>query len=78
MFSRNNFEKKIEEKVKFWLEQPELQWISDFKQTLPDAEMYLVGGCLRDIAIGRESKDLDFVVKNVAPDKLQESLSSLG
>lgn len=78
IFKKNNFEKKIEEKVKLWLNKPELGWLRDFKQTLPDAEMYLVGGCLRDAAIDRESKDLDFVVKNVAPDKLQETLSSLG
>lgn len=44
----------------------------------PKAEMYLVGGAVRDMFLGRETKDYDFVVRNVSVTRLQIFLQRNG
>ena len=44
----------------------------------PEAEMYLVGGMVRDIARGEESADYDFVIKDVPTNTIQKKLSTVG
>ena len=39
---------------------------------------YLVGGCVRDRVLGRESKDIDIEVHGIRPDQLENVLDSLG
>jgi tRNA nucleotidyltransferase/poly(A) polymerase len=48
--------------VKKILSDPMNRWV--FKEAKRD--VYLVGGCIRDLLIGRESKDRDFALKNDA------------
>lgn len=44
----------------------------------PRAEVFLVGGIIRDTILKRESKDYDFVVRNVPIKKLQQFLTKEG
>lgn len=44
----------------------------------PNAEVFLVGGIIRDTLLKRESKDYDFVVRNVSLRNLQHTLKKLG
>jgi len=44
----------------------------------PAAEVFLVGGIVRDILIGRESYDYDLAVRKVAPKKLEKILGEIG
>lgn len=44
----------------------------------PEAEIYLVGGMVRDIARGQKSADYDFVIKNIPTNTLQKKLNTAG
>lgn len=51
----------------------------DFSKQFPKAEIFLVGGLIRDILMGRSKNgDLDFVVRNITADELKKFLSSYG
>lgn len=39
-----------------------VDFLREVRQTLPDEKIYLVGGAVRDMVLGRAVKDLDFVV----------------
>ena len=39
---------------------------------------FLVGGCVRDEILGKETKDIDIEVHNIEIEKLIEILNSLG
>ncbi|MBI4249985.1 CCA tRNA nucleotidyltransferase [Candidatus Uhrbacteria bacterium] len=43
-----------------------------------NSQIYLVGGAIRDILLGRHCKDYDFVVRGVPAKKLQAFLTTLG
>ena len=47
---------------------------SEFK----DARVYLVGGAVRDILLGKPVTDVDLVVRNVAGDQLEDFLATRG
>lgn len=49
-----------------------------FAGIMKPAEIFAVGGCVRDALLGLEPKDLDFEVYNVGYDRLVEVLSRIG
>lgn len=51
---------------------------SSLFKTFPLAEMYLVGGAVRDTLLGRPTKDYDVVVRNVPITTLQRFLKQYG
>lgn len=50
----------------------------DMEHALPQAEMYLVGGVVRDLLLGREIKDYDLVVRGVPVARLTRELRRHG
>ncbi len=72
----NNFLNKFQEIFK--KESQAFYWLFKLTKQFPRAEVYLVGGAVRDIVLGRPTKDFDFVVRNIWADKLEVFLSSLG
>ncbi len=56
----------------------ELDFVRALKQALPELELYVVGGVVRDAILGRPCKDIDFVARNVPIEALQEALRNLG
>lgn len=54
-------------------------FIAPMRRKFPKAEVYLVGGAVRDILLGRaEIKDYDFVVRGVPAKELTRFLGTLG
>jgi len=60
------------------LSQPYFGWITKLLEAHPDAEIFLVGGAVRDAALTRPTKDYDFVVRGVQARHLQEFLGTAG
>lgn len=55
-----------------------LEWVKKIKKEYPKAEVYLVGGAVRDALLKRKTKDYDFVVRGLPAKHLQNFLSQLG
>ncbi|MDD5040452.1 MAG: HD domain-containing protein [Patescibacteria group bacterium] len=60
------------------LQKKHFSFIGTLRKQFPNAEVFLVGGIVRDAILKRESKDYDFVVRNVPMKHLQAALSQLG
>ncbi len=56
----------------------ELRFLFSLQRAFPAADIYLVGGIVRDTLLGRRSKDYDFVIRNVSLAKLQGWLGKRG
>ncbi len=55
-----------------------LPWLKPLKKSFPDAEIFLVGGMVRDVLLRRPSKDIDLVVRGVPMPKLISFLKREG
>ncbi len=53
-------------------------FLTDFEGRFPDGEIYLVGGAVRDFLLGRNTKDADFLVRNIPAPRLHQFLSQHG
>ncbi len=53
-------------------------WISSFLHDHPEAELYLVGGAVRDNLLGRKTKDFDYVVRGMQKPELETWLAAHG
>jgi len=73
-----NIDQNFQPIQKLFDQEPAFIFIKELTTNFPKSEIYLVGGMVRDIILQRESKDFDFVVRNVELDKLQQFLSQLG
>lgn len=68
--------KKFHQKT---MKEPSLGFIKELLATFPEGEIYLVGGAVRDAALGeKKQKDYDFVVRNVSIDNLEKFLEKRG
>lgn len=67
--------KSYETKLKTWKNKP---FIKQLMRTFPQAEVFLVGGVVRDTILGRETKDIDLVVRNVSKKDLEKFLAKQG
>lgn len=65
-------------KITTVLQQFPTEFTHVIKEKHPEAEIFLVGGCVRDAILDRATNDLDFVIRGVAIEKLQETLATLG
>ena len=65
----------FQERIK---KEPGLKFLEKLKQELPQAEVYLVGGMVRDTFLKRPSKDYDFIVRKVQPEILADILRKHG
>jgi poly(A) polymerase len=54
------------------------QFLLDFENDFSDGEVYLVGGAVRDFLLGSNTKDADFLIRNVPASKLHHFLSQHG
>ncbi len=68
----------IETKLQELLETFPTGFIDVISKTHPEAEIYLVGGCVRDAILSRVTNDLDFVIRGVPLEKLQKTLANVG
>lgn len=58
---------------------PDLAFLAPTMAALPELEWYLVGGCVRDVILGRGiATDIDLVARNVPIDRLMEELRKHG
>lgn len=58
--------------------EPALAWTREFFARLPDANLYMVGGAVRDLILNKQNKDFDLVAQGVEPDALTATLKTLG
>jgi tRNA nucleotidyltransferase/poly(A) polymerase len=47
-------------------------------QRVPNAELYIVGGCVRDALLGRKPSDVDFLIRKISYDRIARSLKRFG
>ena len=63
---------------RYMLARSELQFYRGLVRRYPEAKLYLVGGVVRDLLIGRPLKDLDFVVTGLPQYRLTSLLKNFG
>ncbi len=57
---------------------PNFAFVKKLQQKIPAAEIFLVGGAVRDLLLTKEVKDFDFVIKNTPAKDLETALAALG
>lgn len=67
--------KKIQETLKSG---PDFDWLEALTKNYPQAEVYLVGGQVRDLILGRPSDDFDFVIRNLSAQQVEDFLTQYG
>jgi putative nucleotidyltransferase with HDIG domain len=60
------------------LKQRSFKFVNKLHQEFSTAQIYLVGGAVRDLLLGRLSKDIDFVVRGISAQKLERFLAKYG
>ncbi|MFA6099036.1 MAG: hypothetical protein WCV50_05885 [Patescibacteria group bacterium] len=60
------------------LQQKQFSFIKRLQKAFPPSEVFLVGGIIRDVILNRQSKDYDFVVRQVPINRLQAWLKKQG
>ncbi len=70
--------KKLTDWQKAALKRADFGFVAKLLKKFPLAEIYLVGGATRDIILGRETKDFDFVVAKVDAEDLEKFLAKEG
>jgi len=55
-----------------------LPFLADLENYFPEVEIYLVGGAVRDLLLGRDTKDYDLLVRRIAAPDLGDFLSRYG
>lgn len=73
-----NYQKNLINWQKALKNKPEFKFISRLLKKFSQAEIFLVGGMVRDLILGRESKDYDFIVRKVKAKDLEKFLSLQG
>lgn len=68
----------IKNHIRGFLKHPQFSFVTTLGKKFSKAEIYLVGGAVRDILIGRKTKDYDFVVRNVPIKDLEIYLAKRG
>ncbi len=53
-------------------------FLESFETAFPEGEIYLVGGAVRDLLLGRETKDDDFLIRRVPAADLRDFLKDHG
>ncbi|MBI3802742.1 MAG: CCA tRNA nucleotidyltransferase [Nitrospirae bacterium] len=53
-------------------------FLAALEERFPAGEIYLVGGAVRDLLLGRETKDYDFLIRGIPAEALKEFLRSYG
>jgi tRNA nucleotidyltransferase/poly(A) polymerase len=70
--------KLITDFLKVFAKDPNFKFAAKLQKKFPTAEIYLVGGKVRDILLQRESYDYDFVIRNVPAKDLEKFLAKEG
>jgi len=65
-------------KVKLLQRKKSFFFLKELKKKFPQAQVYLVGGAVRDLLLSRLTKDYDFVVRNIPLNSLKSFLSKIG
>ncbi len=79
LFRHANFSLAPERRVTQFLQGEErLTWTSLLFSAFPNAQIFLVGGTVRDLLLGRLPKDLDLVVRGVPEEELYSWLLTHG
>jgi len=60
------------------LDRNDFNFITNLKEKFPSAEIFLVGGAVRDMFLGKTTKDYDFVIRKVKINDLESFLSKQG
>lgn len=70
--------KQLNKKLQNVLKQRAFSIFTKIHKTYPHSQIFLVGGAVRDIALGRDCKDYDFVVRGITADELEAFLATHG
>jgi poly(A) polymerase/tRNA nucleotidyltransferase (CCA-adding enzyme) len=57
---------------------PDFDWLEALSKAYPQVEVFLVGGQVRDLIIGRQSDDFEFVIINLSAQQVEDFLTQYG
>ncbi|MEK7167727.1 MAG: hypothetical protein AAB791_01865, partial [Patescibacteria group bacterium] len=73
-----NLEKKLKDWQKAVSKTGSFSFAAKLFKKFPQAEIYLVGGAVRDLLLERETKDFDFVIAKIPANDLEAFLAQEG
>jgi len=74
-FNRNEITQRLEN---LRTEALRFEFLTNLCGEIPEAEIYLTGGAVRDTILGKKPKDYDFIIARVEADRLREFLAQHG